>query len=86
MLAIQAIDIERSDDKAYCGTLDYQTVYRSGVLLWTVEWRQTPEVVVEFFPGESFEDAELVRDHQTLLIRSLLDTLTERMGRETLFT
>lgn len=86
MFAIQAIEIERSGDTHYCGTLEYLGPNDTGTLLWTVEWRQTPEVLVEFFPGTDFADAELVRDHQNLLISRLLDTLAERMGKETLFT
>lgn len=86
MFSIQAIDIERSGDKHYCGTLEYEGHNQSGTLLWTVEWRQTPEVLVEFFPGNDFADAELVRDHQDVLITRLLDTLAQRTGKETLFT
>ncbi|HEY9855475.1 MAG TPA: hypothetical protein V6D05_07050, partial [Stenomitos sp.] len=64
----------------------YRAPRQVGTLLWTVEWRDTPEVLVEFFPGGAFEDVELVKDHQDLLINGLLETLTERLGRETLFT
>lgn len=86
MFAIQAIEIERSDDRSYCGILEYGTLLSSGTVLWTVEWRDTPEVLVEFFPGDAFEDADTLRHHQAELISGLLDTLAERMGRETLFT
>jgi len=98
VLEILAIDIERWDPRAYCGTLEYRAtsdfrfavtgdpeVYL-GTLLWTVEWRSTPEVLVEFFPGGEFEDAQLVKKHQQRLIDSLLDTLAQRIGHETLFT
>lgn len=86
MFAIHTIEIERSDSRAFCGTMEYRAPRRVGTLLWTVEWRDTPEVLVEFFPGSAFEDVDLVRDHQDLLISGLLETLTERIGRETLFT
>lgn len=92
VLEIRAIDIERWDQRAYCGTLEYRarSDFRPGIhagtLLWTVEWRDTPEVLVEFFPGAEFEDAQLVRRHQQRLIDSLLDTLAQRIGHETLFT
>lgn len=98
MLEIFAIDIERWDARAYCGTLEYRAAsdfrfgaggfpeVHMGTLLWTVEWRSTPEVLVEFFPGGEFEDAQLVKKHQQHLIDSLLETLAERVGHETLFT
>lgn len=98
MLEILAIDIERWDSRAYCGTLEYRAAsdlrfmptgapeVHDGTLLWTVEWRNTPEVLVEFFPGGEFEDAQLVKRHQQRLIDSLLATLAERIGHETLFT
>lgn len=86
MFAIHAIEIERWDDRTYCGTLEYRAPKRVGTLLWTVEWRTTPEVLVEFFPGSEFEDVDLIQDQQDLLISSLLDTLSDRMGQETLFT
>lgn len=91
MLEILAIDIERWDTRAYCGTLEYRATsdlrpgLHDGTLLWTVEWRNTPEVLVEFFPGGEFEDAHLVKRHQQHLIDRLLNTLTERIGHETLF-
>lgn len=86
MFAIEAIEIERSDGRSYCGILEYASWRQRGTLLWTVEWRDTPEVLVEFFPGDAFEDAETLREHQALLISGVLDTLSERMGQETLFT
>lgn len=92
VLEILAIDIERWDHRAYCGTLEYRATSdlrpetHLGTLLWTVEWRDTPEVLVEFFPGGDFEDAQLVRKHQQRLIDSLLNTLAQRIGHETLFT
>lgn len=86
MFTIHSIDIERWDDRAYCGILEYCGEEGSATLLWTVEWRDTPEVLVEFFPGNEFEDVTLIHYYQELLISSLLDTLSERMGRETLFT
>jgi len=92
VLEILAIDIERWDPRAYCGTLEYRAAsdfrpdVHLGTLLWTVEWRSTPEVLVEFFPGGEFEDAHLVKQHQQRLVDSLLDTLAQRIGHETLFT
>ncbi|MBU6429912.1 MAG: hypothetical protein KGR26_12940 [Cyanobacteria bacterium REEB65] len=83
---IVAIDIERSDGKMFCGTLEYRHELRNGLLLWTAEWRDSQEVTVEFFPGTEFEVGDLVRAHQKVLIDHLLDTLVQRLGRESLFT
>lgn len=86
MFEILSIDIERCDEWAYCGILEYRSIQHDGTLLWTVEWQDTPEVLVEFFPGGTFEDASLVRTHQQRLIDSLLETLSQRIGQETLFS
>ena len=86
VLDIVAIEIERQDGRTFCGTLEFAHGRRSGVLLWTVEWHDTPEVMVEFFPGTSHDVTDLVRQHQKLLIDRLLDTLMQRIGKETLFT
>lgn len=82
---IVAIEIERQDCRMFCGTLEFTHSKRVGVLLWTVEWYTTPEVMVEFFPGTSHDVTDLVRQHQKLLIDRLLDTLMQRIGKETLF-
>lgn len=83
---IVAIEIERQDGHAFCGTLEFAHGKRVGVLLWTVEWRNTPEVMVEFFPGTGQDVTDVVRLHQKTLIDGLLDTLMQRTGKETLFT
>ena len=81
---IVSIDIERTDGRTFCGTLEYRHDHHYGTLLWTVEWRESLEVMVEFFPGTEFEVLDEVRDHQQLLIDRLLDTLVQRIGKETL--
>lgn len=83
---IVAIEIERQDGRMFCGTLESKHDKRVIVLLWTVEWHDTPEVMVEFFPGTSHNVTDLVRQHQKVLIDRLLDTLMQRIGKETLFS
>jgi len=83
---IVAIEIERQDGRMFCGTLEFTYNKRADVLLWTTEWHDTPEVMVEFFPGTSRDITDLVREHQKMLIDKLLDTLVQRIGKETLFT
>ncbi|MBI2483809.1 hypothetical protein HYV71_01325 [Candidatus Uhrbacteria bacterium] len=82
---IISIDIERQDGRMFCGTLEFRYNKRVDVLLWTVEWHDAPEVMVEFFPGTSRDVTDLVRQHQKMLIDELLDTLMKRIGKETLF-
>lgn len=83
---IVAIEIERQDGRMFCGTLEFSHSRRASALLWTVEWHDTPEVMVEFFPGTSHDVTDLVRQHQKMLIDRLLDTLVQRIGKETLFS
>ena len=83
---IVSIDIERTDGRTSCGALEFLHAQTYGTLLWTVEWRDSSEVTVEFFPGSRGEVADLVRRHQRILIDHLLDTLVQRLGHETLFT
>lgn len=80
------IIIERQDGRMFCGTL----VFKHGcgereVLTWTVEWHAAPEVMVEFFNGTTNDVTDLVHKHQKFLIDKLLDTLVQRVGRETLY-
>lgn len=84
-MEIVSIDLERNDGRAFCGTLEYCADHHYGTLLWTVEWRDSLEVTVEFFPGTDFDVADVVRTHQKALIDRLLDTLVQRLGKETLF-
>ena len=86
MVRIHAIDIERSDGPFLCGTLEYGTAFTTGTLLWSVGQDQASEIVVEFFPGGGFNDLDHVRQAPDQLIGPLLDTLCDRLGRETLFT
>lgn len=83
---IVAIEIERQDARMFCGTLEFTHNKRAGVLIWTAEWHDTPEVMVEFFPGTSHDVTDLVRTHQKVLIDRLLDTIMKRIGKETLFS
>lgn len=85
-MEIIAIEIERQDGRLFCGTLEFTHNKKAGVLLWTVEWHHTPEVMVEFFPGTRHDVTDLVRQHQKYLIDRLLDTLVQRIGKETLFS
>lgn len=82
---IEYIELERQDGRLFCGTLAFRHEERTEMLLWTVEWHDTPEVLVEFFPGTGRDVTDLVREHQKPLIDKLLDTLMQRVGRETLF-
>lgn len=79
------IEIERQDCRIFCGTLVFRHEGRREALTWTVEWSDSPEVMVEFFNGTSRDVTDLVREHQKPLIDKLLDTLMKRVGRETLF-
>lgn len=85
-LEIVTIDIERHNGREFCGTLEFKYGKRSCVLLWTVEWQRIPEVLVEFFPGTNLDVTGVVKLHQTVLIDHLLNTLVQRIGKETLFT
>jgi hypothetical protein len=86
MVRIHAIDIERSDGPFLCGTLEFGTLRSTGTLLWSVGQDRASELVVEFFPGSAFDDLDQVREAPEQLIGPLLDTLCDRLGRETLFT
>ena len=86
MVRINAIDIERSDGPFLCGTLEFGTDRTTGTLLWSIGQDRASELVVEFFPGSAFDDLDHVREAPEHLIGPLLDTLCDRLGRETLFT
>lgn len=81
---ILSIDIERQDHGACCGLLEFGPEPFRGVLLWTVQWDQGDGLLVEFFPGTAFEDHGLIKHHQQQLVGGLLETLAQRLDRESL--
>ncbi len=84
-MEVGPIEIERQDGRKFCGTLEFRHAHRNVVLLWTTEWGDTPEVMVELFHGTAGDHTDLVREHQKFLIDKILDTLVQRVGKETLY-
>ncbi len=84
-MKINSIQIERTIEQQFCGTLDYTCDEQSGVLLWTVD--ATPlKIDVAFVQGSDENWDKIAHEHAGHLSDHLILHIARRCGLPALAT